>query len=310
MEVKYLNQCFNNLVISEISGDYSNILIELSKLSELKFSIKPYELDLIDSCLKNSISKLRKNLNHIIFTKETLNIIKTKQSSCLVELEESKLRDLNQSTQNIIKHTAKRDDRCSFYLPDSLPLFNQRRLLMKTEEDYKKLLTKLYSQVILICVNFQTKLINKDQEDVKLFFIKTIADHKRYTYELTGADNDKIEAEAFYKEAKKAASQLRAVDKYNLLYLKFYINYTVFLYDILEDGSRAVEETKQVLETTLLDYNEIKTNEQKDLILIWQIMKENLALWMQTKPGEYDNWLKSDETYYSDELLKSHSNKI
>ena len=84
------------------------------------------------------------------------------------------------------------------------------------------------------------------------------------------------------------------------------MNYGVFLFDIMEDSQKAIQETKQVLETTLLDYNEIKTNEQKDLILIWQIMKENLALWSQFKSGEFDDWLKSDDIYI-DEISKSIS---
>ena len=59
------------------------------------------------------------------------------------------------------------------------------------------------------------------------------------------------------------------------------MNYGVFLHDIIEKKQEAIEVTKKFLEETFAEHDEIKSNEQKDIVLIWQIMKDNLALWIQ-----------------------------
>lgn len=297
MELKPLNHLFNNLVLAEISGDYNKVLIDLYEISKYEFMIKDFEIELIDSCLKNSVSKIRKDFNKITFLIQTIeynkNISKSIGSSNMIYFDD-KIKELNQSTRDLIKCATRDEGGHSHYssnIIDDIPIFTQKYLLMKIKEDFFKQLSLLYQQVINICNNFLNNLMNKNSENIKLFFLKTIADYRRYYYELTNSYIDKKEAENAYTEAKKEALKLRAINKYDMLFLKFYLNYSVFLYDIMEDYDKAIEETTQVLKTTLQDYEVIKSNEQKDLVLIWQIMKENVALWMKTKPNEFQEWL-------------------
>ena len=297
MEAKPIILLFNDLVLAEISKDYDTILITLTELSKAEFTLKSFELELIDSCLKNSITKKRQTLNKLNFLLSSLEYSKSNPNTKVLNVEESKIKDLGQSTRELIKLTANRgeESNCILNLNHGLDEKTQRSILNRIKEDLMKLLLSLYSQVILISNNFLSHLENKDQEEIKLYFLKTIADYSRYTWEITKSKFDKTETEQAYKEAKKAANQLKTLNKYNLLYHKFFLNYSVFLYDMMEDKEKAIEEAKQFLETTLLDYDEIKTNEHKDVILICQIVKDNMSLWMQSNPNEFTKWLEDTE---------------
>ena len=282
-----LTNLLNKLTICDITKDYGKLIEILQELSLIEFEISYSDLDLIDNCLKNSISQKRKKFNLLEFKLSTFDSSKSNPNTKVLEVEEERIKELSFSTRNIIKNIVVRDGKShSKELRLDEDLNNQshvnHKILLKTIiKDYRKLLLELYDSSIDIFKNFLLKLTNKENEKVRLFFIKTIADYKRYKFEITLEMNDKLETEKAYEEGKILAINLKKKKNDENLYHKFYLNYGVFLHDIIEKKQEAIEVTKKFLEETFAEHDEIKSNEQKDIVLIWQIMKDNLALWIQ-----------------------------
>ncbi len=149
-------------------------------------------------------------------------------------------------------------------------------------------------RIIKICRNFIQYELPKNK-NAKLFFLKNIADHLRYLYEvesestLTMSIDDSVTIERV-KEAYSAALNSAENDKFpptDMTYLTFFLNYCVFLHDVLDDREEATRRAKAVLNAALKETEEITENHQKDIILLCQTIKDNLSLWKIEMPDEY-----------------------
>jgi hypothetical protein len=140
--------------------------------------------------------------------------------------------------------------------------------------------------IIKICVNFLNCILkNNKSKKAKLYFQKTMADHYRYLFELSNDSKYKEKAKNAYIEALNSAEN----DKFpstDMTYLTFFLNYSVFLHDILEDRNEAIKRAKTVLHAALKETEEITDNHQKDIILLCQMIKDNLSLWKNEIPEE------------------------
>lgn len=145
----------------------------------------------------------------------------------------------------------------------------------------------LCNQVITICENILQlqSIINQKQKKVTLFFTKTLADHYRYIYEINEEDDAKEKARQIYQAALKIIEEGKFLPT-DITYLTFYLNYCVFLHDTLGDKTEAIKVAKSSLHAALKDTEEIVDNSQKDIILICQMIKDNLALWKNEMPDE------------------------
>ena len=72
-------------------------------------------------------------------------------------------------------------------------------------------------------------------------------------------------------------------------YLTLYLNYSVFLHDVLNERAQAINTAKQILHSSLKDTDEITENHQKDIIILCQMIKDNLSLWKTEMPEELNN---------------------
>lgn len=120
---------------------------------------------------------------------------------------------------------------------------------------------------------------------IKLYFQKTIADHWRYLFELSSNVEFKTKANEAYIEALNTAEKEKFLST-DMIYLTFFLNYTVFLHDILENTEEAVKRAKAILHAALKDTEEITEINQKDVILLCQMIKDNLSLWKNEIPEE------------------------
>jgi len=120
---------------------------------------------------------------------------------------------------------------------------------------------------------------------IKLYFQKTIADHWRYLFELSNNLEYKTKANEAYTEALNTAEKEKFLST-DMIYLTFFLNYTVFLHDILENTDEAVKRAKAILHAALKDTEEITEINQKDVILLCQMIKDNLSLWKNEIPEE------------------------
>ncbi len=75
----------------------------------------------------------------------------------------------------------------------------------------------------------------------------------------------------------------------DLTYLTFCLNYSVFLYDVINDKVEAIKRAKSALHAALRETEEITENHQKDIILLCQMIKDNLSLWKNEMPDELNN---------------------
>jgi hypothetical protein len=57
----------------------------------------------------------------------------------------------------------------------------------------------------------------------------------------------------------------------------------------VNDSEEAIKRAKSVLHSALREIEEITENHQKDIILLCQMIKDNLALWKNEMPEEINN---------------------
>lgn len=103
------------------------------------------------------------------------------------------------------------------------------------------------------------------------------------------------ENKTFLEESKKYYEEAITNSKGNLgntdnLFLTLYLNYSVFLHDVLNDKANSIKIAKQVLHFALKDTDEITDNHQKDIIILCQMIKDNLSLWKTEMPEELNNF--------------------
>lgn len=136
-------------------------------------------------------------------------------------------------------------------------------------------IVSLCNDVIEICENIMPNVKNNK---IYLFFCKSLADHYRYIYEINEDEDIKKKAKDTYEKALKIAKEGKFLST-ELTYLTFYLNYSVFLHDTMGERDEAIKVAKGCLHAALKDTEEIVDNNQKDIILLCQMIKDNLSLW-------------------------------
>lgn len=143
---------------------------------------------------------------------------------------------------------------------------------------------KLSEQILFLCNN--TITISKNflannpnySKRIQLFFNKTIADHYRYTFEINNQEETKLKAKDYYEKCKTLISSTK-YDPRDILYLTFFLNYSVFLQDTLKETQKAIEVSTKCFHDALGETQEIEDNTQKDIVLLCQMLKDNISLW-------------------------------
>jgi len=98
----------------------------------------------------------------------------------------------------------------------------------------------------------------------------------------------KNKAKKYYEEAFKILTTDK-LPKTDIVLLTLNLNYSVFLNDVLDKRGEAISIAKVVLYETLKEIEEVNDNYQKDVILICQMIKDNLALWKNEMSEELIN---------------------
>ena len=142
----------------------------------------------------------------------------------------------------------------------------------------------LCNEVISICETI-LKSVDSNTPKVFLFFTKTLADHYRYIHEINNEADSKQKAKEVYERALKISQEGKWIPT-EITYLPFCLNYSVFLHDTMGDRDEAIKFAKGCLHAALKDTEEIVDNNQKDIILICQMIKDNLSLWKNEMPEE------------------------
>lgn len=273
------SEILDSLIAYNIMDSFEDSLNNIIELSNILYFITQEEIDMIDTCFKKYISFKRKqlhNLEHMLYAVQNAEFILQKESNSYFFNQNTSI-NISNETKDIIKNTINNNNQENddiFLLKDSKIL-----ILNKLIFDLKDELLILYFKVIKICRNFLNILKINDFNESKLFFLKTIADHKRYIYEITHNKNDLFEIGIIYGEAISEANIIKQKNQCDLNYFKFYLNYVVYLHDILLEKIKAINLAKQILEEALFSFDKIKLINETEIILICQLFKDNISLW-------------------------------
>jgi len=114
----------------------------------------------------------------------------------------------------------------------------------------------------------------------KVFFLKMSGDYHRYLAEFKTGPEHKVEgenAESKYSEATKiAAEELKSTHP---IRLGLALNYSVMMYEILNDKEKACETAKVAFDDAISELDQLEEDSYKDATLIMQLLRDNLTLW-------------------------------
>ena len=115
--------------------------------------------------------------------------------------------------------------------------------------------------------------------EATVFYLKMKADYYRYLAEFaTGqkkTDHSKNAASA-YDTASETASQLAPTHP---IRLGLALNYSVFLYEVQAESSKACDLAKQAFDEAIAELDTLDEESYKDSTLIMQLLRDNLTLW-------------------------------
>lgn len=291
---------FSKLQIVLLSKDFENLDEILKEIIYYSNELNIQHLNVIDLAIKSYVIEERKKYFKIENHLNSIKFSNSNPNSTNFIVNDVNKASFNNSTKHLIKLALNRETSDSLinkytFIEDE----NKKKVLIELSEIYKKSLLKKYDQYIKIFEEFAdmklkngNNIKNKFDSEYNLFFTKYIADFKRYTYELSSTEENKESANLSYIKAYQYASEIS--QKNNILNLKFILNYTVFLHDVLGENEKAINIIKSILEETLKDEEiNMDTIYDKDLIIIWQLMKDNLSLWMHKGTSDFSNWLNN-----------------
>merc|ERR1712209_222781 len=114
----------------------------------------------------------------------------------------------------------------------------------------------------------------------KVFYQKMKADYYRYIAEFTEGDTKSKAAESArqaYEDAKTVADKDLVVT--HPVRLGLALNYSVFLYEVLQNPDDACKMARQAFEDAIAELDNVSEDSYKDSTLIMQLLRDNLTLW-------------------------------
>jgi len=115
--------------------------------------------------------------------------------------------------------------------------------------------------------------------EAKVFYLKMKGDYYRYLVEVTNGDNrDELsnKSKAAYESATSEAENLPSTHP---IKLGLALNFSVFHYEIMNDGKKACELAKKAFDAAIAELDNLKEDSYKDSTLIMQLLRDNLTLW-------------------------------
>jgi 14-3-3 protein epsilon len=161
---------------------------------------------------------------------------------------------------------------------------NQKLMMNEIRSIYEESIIKACERFINLINNYIMKQLKGEEE--RALFIKTKADHYRYMAEITNSQvlfNNKQTAFQLYKQAHDLSSKF---DDLNAIRLSIALNYSVFLFEILNKRTHAIFNAKDALTNALTKLKEISEQElaqdkYKECLTIIEILNENVHNWYE-----------------------------
>lgn len=155
--------------------------------------------------------------------------------------------------------------------------------MMKTIEQE---LLKLCDEVLEIITGHILSLDEaKKNVEYNIFFLKMKGDYYRYKAEVvSGVEHKEASdsASASYEEATNKAEPLPST---NPIKLGLALNYSVFYYEILNNGTKACSIAKKAFDDAIEQLDSLSEEHYRDSTLIMQLLRDNLTLWTSREDG-------------------------
>jgi len=119
-------------------------------------------------------------------------------------------------------------------------------------------------------------------QEAKVLYHKMKGDYYRYMAEVSTGEGKRLATENSLDAYKEASS----IAKENLIpthpiRLGLALNFSVFYYEILRSPERACRLAKAAFEDAIAELDTLTAEVYKDSTLIMQLLRDNIALWMQ-----------------------------
>jgi len=154
-------------------------------------------------------------------------------------------------------------------------------LASKYREEIEKELQERCGEVLKLIDDFLLATVNETNypTEAKVFYLKMKGDYYRYLVEVTtGNPRDDLsqKSKEAYESATTEAEQLPSTHP---IKLGLALNFSVFHYEIMNDGKKACELAKKAFDAAIAELDNLKEDSYKDSTLIMQLLRDNLTLW-------------------------------
>jgi len=178
----------------------------------------------------------------------------------------------------------------------SIDMEREPALKQKGMAYQEKIATELKGLVTAVVNDVVGKFVKgpyaANNTEVLVFFHKMEGDYNRYGAEITDGEEKKEfagKAEAAYAKATEMGTKGSGEDLLpptNPIRLGLALNYSVFMYEILEEKNKAMEVAKMAFDDAIAKIDELDEEQYRDSTLIMQLLKDNLSLWGEASEGE------------------------
>jgi len=115
--------------------------------------------------------------------------------------------------------------------------------------------------------------------EAKVFYLKMKGDYYRYLVEVTTGDKRDGLAKQSQEAYSAATTEANDLPSTHPIKLGLALNFSVFHYEIMNDGNLACELAKKAFDDAIAELDHLKEDSYKDSTLIMQLLRDNLTLW-------------------------------
>jgi 14-3-3 protein epsilon len=163
----------------------------------------------------------------------------------------------------------------------------------------RKYQTKIENEVENICNDIgellDKSLVPKAKEaEPEVFYLKMKGDYFRYFAECASEEKKKKAGEVAHDCYKKAQEKASALPTTHPIRLGLALNYSVFLYEIINSPEQACTLAKTTFDSAIGDLEHLEDEQYKESASIMQLLKDNLTLWTTEAQEEAPEKKKED----------------
>lgn len=157
----------------------------------------------------------------------------------------------------------------------------QSELAQTYRKEIEDELEKRCGEVLDLINDYLLKTVQDTQNptEAKVFYLKMKGDYFRYLVEVTNGekrDGLAVKSREAYTAATEEAKELPSTHP---IKLGLALNFSVFHYEIMNDGNLACELAKKAFDDAIAELDHLKEDSYKDSTLIMQLLRDNLTLW-------------------------------